>query len=65
MDSFFLKVIVDDEVIKTFTGKDNIDISNKQSIPLNYGKELTFEWGCGTEGTSIDTAYGVINMKLL
>ena len=65
MDSFFLKVIVDDEVVKTFTGKDNIDILNKQSIPLNYGKELAFEWGCGTEGTSIDTAYGVINMKLL
>ena len=64
MDSFFLKVIVDNEVIKTFTGKDNIDISNKQSIPLNYGEELVFEWGCGIEGASINTAYGVINMKL-
>lgn len=65
MDSFFLRVIVDDKVIKTFTGKDNIDISKEQSIPLNYGEELTFEWGCSTEGSSIDTAYGMINMKLL
>lgn len=65
MDSFFLRVLVDGEVIKTFTGKDNIDISKDLSVPLNYGEELTFEWGCSTEGTSIDTAYGLINMKLL
>ena len=65
MDSFFLRVIVDDKVIKTLTGKDNIDISKEQSIPLNYGEELTFEWGCSTEGSSIDTAYGMINIKLL
>lgn len=63
-NTFTLNIYVDEKIVKEIQCNSDVNIDEIQSVPINNGKILKFEWLCDAIEGNYGASYGLINLKL-